>query len=168
MAQWKGTRLVSMRMQVQSLASLSRLRIQLCCELWCRSQTRLGVGQQLVAPILWPLAWELPYAMDAALTSKKRHENKTSQTIIALLTSSTTCTCTNIPQLMTRCLGESGLRVFTNHISKNMTCKNFHTMFFHFVSNPSPHIWRLLKDKLILGRKKVKSSLHLSLTENKQ
>ena len=30
--------LVYMRMQVPSLASLSRLRIQRCCELWCRVQ----------------------------------------------------------------------------------------------------------------------------------
>ena len=31
-----------MRMWVHSLASLSGLRIQGCCEPWCRSQTRLG------------------------------------------------------------------------------------------------------------------------------
>ena len=35
------TRLVSMRKQVQSLASLSGLRIRCYLELWCRSQTRL-------------------------------------------------------------------------------------------------------------------------------
>ena len=35
------TQLVSMRMLVQSLASLSELRVQHCCELWCRSQMRL-------------------------------------------------------------------------------------------------------------------------------
>ena len=35
-------RLVSMRMQVQSLALLSGLKIRYCHELWCRSQTRLG------------------------------------------------------------------------------------------------------------------------------
>ena len=34
----------SMRLQVQSLASLSGLRIQGCCELWCRLQTRFGSG----------------------------------------------------------------------------------------------------------------------------
>ena len=32
-------------MQVQSLASLSELRIWHCHELWCRSQTRLGSGE---------------------------------------------------------------------------------------------------------------------------
>ena len=32
------TWVVSMRKQVRSLASLSVLRIQCCCELWCRSQ----------------------------------------------------------------------------------------------------------------------------------
>ena len=36
------TQLVSMRMQVWSLASLSGLRIRHCCELWSRSQTQLG------------------------------------------------------------------------------------------------------------------------------
>ena len=42
--QWKWIWLVSMRTWVWSLASLSRLRIQHCRELWCRSQTRLGSG----------------------------------------------------------------------------------------------------------------------------
>ena len=39
--QWKWIWLISMRMQVQSLASLSGFRTQCCHELWCRSQTRL-------------------------------------------------------------------------------------------------------------------------------
>ena len=38
MAQQKLIQLVSVRMQIQSLASLSGLRIQRCRELWCRSQ----------------------------------------------------------------------------------------------------------------------------------
>ena len=41
MAQWILAQLVSMRMQVQSLASLSGLRIQHCHEQWCRWQTWL-------------------------------------------------------------------------------------------------------------------------------
>ena len=41
-AQWKQIQLVSMRMRVQSLASLSGLRIWHCCELWCGLQTWLG------------------------------------------------------------------------------------------------------------------------------
>ena len=40
-AQRKLIWLVSMRMRVQSLALLNGLRIQRCCELWGRSQTRL-------------------------------------------------------------------------------------------------------------------------------
>ena len=40
-AQWKQTWLVYMRMQVWSLAFLRGLRVQHCCELWCRSQTWL-------------------------------------------------------------------------------------------------------------------------------
>ena len=37
-AQWVRTQLVSMRKQVWSLAKLSELRIQHCCQLCCRSQ----------------------------------------------------------------------------------------------------------------------------------
>ena len=43
-AQRKQIWLVSMRMEVQSLALPSGLRIQHCCELWCRSQMRLRSG----------------------------------------------------------------------------------------------------------------------------
>ena len=43
-AQQKRTQLVSMRMQVRSLASISGLGIHHCCELWCRSQMRVGSG----------------------------------------------------------------------------------------------------------------------------
>ena len=43
-AQRQQIQLVSMRLWVQSLASLSGLRIQRYHELWCRSQTRLGGG----------------------------------------------------------------------------------------------------------------------------
>ena len=42
MAQQKQISLASMRMQVQSLALLSGLRIQHCRELGCRLQTQLG------------------------------------------------------------------------------------------------------------------------------
>ena len=36
--------LVNVRMQIQSPALLSGLRIRRCCELWCRSHTRLRSG----------------------------------------------------------------------------------------------------------------------------
>ena len=52
-----------MGMQVQVLALPSGLRIQCCHELWCRPTA--------VAPIR-PLAWELPYAVGAALKRKKK------------------------------------------------------------------------------------------------
>ena len=42
MAQGKQIRPGTMRFRVPSLASLSGLRIQHCCELWYRSQTQLG------------------------------------------------------------------------------------------------------------------------------
>ena len=40
-AQWKQIQLITMGLQVRSLASLTGLRIQHCHELWCRSQTWL-------------------------------------------------------------------------------------------------------------------------------
>ena len=66
MVQRKSIRLGTMRIWVQSLASLSGLRIQHCCELWCRPAA--------AAPIR-PLAWELPYAEGAAL-EKTKTKNK--------------------------------------------------------------------------------------------
>ena len=51
-AQWKRICLASMRMQAQSLASLSGLRIWHCHELWYRSQMQLGSG------IAVALAWQ--------------------------------------------------------------------------------------------------------------
>ena len=59
---------------VQSLALLSGLRIQHCRELWCRSRCGsdlllLGLWCRLAAAaLIRPLAWEFPYATDAALT----------------------------------------------------------------------------------------------------
>ena len=66
-----------MRMQVGSLAWISRLRFWGGRELWCRSQTQLGshiavtVGRPAAAAQIGPLVWELPYAC-AALEKKKK------------------------------------------------------------------------------------------------
>ena len=69
--------IVFVRMWVQSLALLTKLRIWLCCKLWCRSQMWLGSDNAilwcslaLAAPIL-SLAWELPYAVGVAVKRKK-------------------------------------------------------------------------------------------------
>ena len=62
-----------MRVQVWSLASLSRLRIQRCCELWCRPAA---------AALIRPLAWELPYATGMAI---KRKGKKTFMLVSCLL-----------------------------------------------------------------------------------
>ena len=43
--------LVFIRIWVQSLASLSGLRVQRSCELWCRSQTQLGA--RVAVAVLW-------------------------------------------------------------------------------------------------------------------
>ena len=66
-----------MRLHVQSLASLSGLRIWHCHGLWQRSKIQLGSCIAVVwysvaatAPV-GPLAWELPYAMGVALKKKK-------------------------------------------------------------------------------------------------
>ena len=53
------TQLVSMRMWVPSLALLSELRIQICCELWHRLQKQLRYG----------------IATSTALKSRKKKKN---------------------------------------------------------------------------------------------
>ena len=77
-----------MRFRVQSLASLSGLRILLCHELRCRSQTGLLGSHVAVAVWLWyrpaaaapiqPLAWEHPYAAGVAPEMAKRQKKKNS------------------------------------------------------------------------------------------
>jgi len=67
-----------MTLQVQSLALLSGLRIRHCCELWCRC--RHGLNPPLLwlwhrpaaIALIWPLAWEPPYATGAAQEMAKR------------------------------------------------------------------------------------------------
>ena len=75
--QRKRIRLGTVRLQVQSLALLSGVRIRHCCELcvgcrcgsdpellwlWCRPAATALIG---------PLAWKPPYAMGAALKGQK-------------------------------------------------------------------------------------------------
>ena len=71
-----------MRMQVLFLALLSRLRIQRCRALWCRSQTRLrsGVAVAVVQAGSCSLdstsAWEPPCAAGMALKRQKKKIRK--------------------------------------------------------------------------------------------
>ena len=81
-AQGKQTRLVTMRLQLWSLAPLGGLRIRCCHELWCRSRhgsdlalLRLWCRPAATAPIQL-LAWEPPYAVGAALKRQKRREKE--------------------------------------------------------------------------------------------
>ena len=60
-----------MRFRVQSLALLSGLRIQRCCELWCRPAA---------TALIQPLAWESLYAVGAAQEMAKRQKTKNKQT----------------------------------------------------------------------------------------
>ena len=53
MAQWKRIWLGTMRLRVWSLGSLSGLRIQHYCELWCGLKTGLGTG--VAVSVAW--AW---------------------------------------------------------------------------------------------------------------
>ena len=65
-----------MRLQVQSLALFSGLRIRRCHELWCRSQTQLGSHRLAAVAPIRPLAWEPPYAAGVALEKAKRQKKK--------------------------------------------------------------------------------------------
>ena len=59
MVQQKRNLLGTMRMRVQSLASLSGLRTWCCRELWYRSKTRLGSG------IAVAVVWASSYSSDS-------------------------------------------------------------------------------------------------------
>ena len=73
MAQQKGIWPGTMRVWVQSLALLNGLRIQCCCELWCRLQIWLSLASCRLAAtaLIRPLAWEPPYATGEALKRQK-------------------------------------------------------------------------------------------------
>ena len=70
------TWLISTRIQIRSLASLS---VASNCDAGCRcdlDMTLLWLWHRPVAAALfWPLAWELPYAASAALKKQKKKEN---------------------------------------------------------------------------------------------
>ena len=86
MALQKHIRLGTMRFRVLSRASLSGLRIWCCREprcshryssdpaLWCRLAVAAPFG---------PLAWEPPYAVDAALKSREKKKLKSGVPIVA-------------------------------------------------------------------------------------
>ena len=77
--QVKDPNIISVRMWVWFLALLSGLRIQCCCKLWCR---------HVAAALIWPLAWELPYAI-GAIVKRKKILNLDSKT--AVITTKTQC-----------------------------------------------------------------------------
>ena len=61
-------------MKVQSMASLSELRIRRCHELWYRPTA---------AALIQPLAWELLNAVDVTLKSKKQKQKKKQLQVVA-------------------------------------------------------------------------------------
>ena len=71
-----------MRPWFQSLAFLSGLGIQSCQELWCRSKRQLR--SHVAVAVVWPvavahiqhLAFELPYALGAALKRQERKQER--------------------------------------------------------------------------------------------
>ena len=72
--------LLSMRMQIQPLALLSRLGIRHCIAPSCGAGHRSSLDSKLLwlwcrptaAALIQPLVWELPYAAGATLIRKKR------------------------------------------------------------------------------------------------
>ena len=78
LAQWKRILLVSMRMWVPSLASLSGSGIRHCCELWCKSQkwlrccTAVAVAQVGSCSSAWTPSPGTSYATGVALKKKKK------------------------------------------------------------------------------------------------
>ena len=66
-AQQKLISLASMRTKVQCLASLIGLRTRHCCELWCRSQTRLRPGVAVAAVQASSYSSDLTSSMETSI-----------------------------------------------------------------------------------------------------
>ena len=90
-AQQKRIWLVSMRMQVQSLASFSVLRIRYFHELWVDHRhssdpALLWLWHRLAAAVLIRfLAWELPYDMGVDLKKKKKKKKRMTHSTLKVL-----------------------------------------------------------------------------------
>ena len=76
MAQRQLSQLGSMRMQVRSMASLSRLRIQCCRELWCRLQMQLGSQVAVVAEKAGDCPPQLTPDLGTSICSKCGHKKR--------------------------------------------------------------------------------------------
>ena len=78
-------------LQVRCLALLSGLRMWCCCELWCRSQTRLGSAiavlwcRPAAVALIPSIAWEPPCASETALEKTKSQKKKDNFLIVYLL-----------------------------------------------------------------------------------
>ena len=59
-----------MRIRVWSLASIRRLRIQHCCELWCRSQTQLESCIAVALVVGWQLQLWFDPSLGTSICSK--------------------------------------------------------------------------------------------------
>ena len=75
-AQQKGIQLGTMKLQVPSLASLSRLRMQRCRKLWCRLQTRLGSCASVAVAQAGNCSSNWTPSLGAALKSKKKNRKQ--------------------------------------------------------------------------------------------
>ena len=67
-----------MRMQVRSLASLSGLRIQPCCELWCWSQMwlRSGVAVAVAVAVTGSCSSDLTPSLGTSICPKEKKEEE--------------------------------------------------------------------------------------------
>ena len=84
MVQQKRIQLGTMRLQVWSLALLSGWRIQCCCELWCRSQMRLGSAIAVVVAYASSCSSDLTTRLGTSIcrkcgTKKKKKKNQMGQ-----------------------------------------------------------------------------------------
>ena len=73
--------LVSMRMHVQSLSWLSRLRIWHCRELWCKLQTQLGSCKAVAVVLAGSYSSDLTPSLRTYICPKKQKRNEFSKSL---------------------------------------------------------------------------------------
>ena len=133
------TCLVSLRMQVQSLALLSGLRIWPCLKLQRRSQMWLDVAllwlwhRRTAAALIQPLAWKHPYATGMALKRKKERNKEISQADNqTLATAATQATAVTMARPLTHCT--------TGELNQNISQTDFPHLHPHLFSGSQYHL----------------------------
>ena len=134
--------LVSMKTQVQSQASLSRLRIQCCRELWYRLQTQVGSCVAVAVVLAGGYSLDLTPSLgnsvccSVALKETKNKQTKTSIVWKTFISDEKGITCLVLPDLCPLLISPKG----------HSRCYLLSIILFHFHERFDSHLFQGLAD----------------------